>query len=449
MAREKGPYVNEHGVSLFDLVLDLYDQWLEGLPYVESNSGGQVTARAQPDLVQEVWPTVQQLCVRLEAHDKSDLAARVERAFRDAKDYARIIDNYCESEQFDYHLWTCGDPALDTIRTVEAEPTALLAQAEEIGECELTEDLHFTAFRRQWAADLGQRCVQIKVDKYSHPPTDDYALRTEMRAWACFWLAAQLHRKGLSHQEARGYLEQYLSSHVVVSETKYPVIHEALGRAYGMDIYPIAPMESEEVAQGLEGLPAVVLEIRDALALVEEPESPSLTPEVPWNPDDEDYVPAKDAVAHVKEINQDFDYGGLNKVLTRDGPMRHMRNPDKEEKGPGSVRCKVHKGDLETWCDGLRRAPTAKARPGGGKPAKPTHSGDGLYEKGFAEGHQEGYCQGYTAVKERKRYSCEPSFQDAPDDQYVHGLYEGWKAGYKEGRRDSENGEPQKHGARE
>jgi hypothetical protein len=171
--------------------------------------------------------------------------------------------------------------------------------------------------------------------------------------------------------------------------------------------------------------------------------------EVPWNPSDPDYIPAKDAVAYVKEISQNFDYGDLNKVLTRDGPMRHMRNPDKEEKGPGSVRCKVHKGDLETWCDGLRRAPTAKARPGGGKPAKPTHSGDGLYEKGFAEGHQEGYRQGYTEVKERKRYSCEPSFQDAPDDQYVHGLYEGWKAGYKEGRRDSENGNSQKHGARE
>ena len=54
MAKEKGPYVNEHGVSLFDFVLDLYDQWLEGLPYVESGSGGQVTAHAQPELVREV-----------------------------------------------------------------------------------------------------------------------------------------------------------------------------------------------------------------------------------------------------------------------------------------------------------------------------------------------------------------------------------------------------------
>jgi hypothetical protein len=281
MAREKGSYVNEHGISLFDLVLDLYDRWLMGLPYLRRGSGGAVAGDSQPELVREVWRTVQQLCIRLEVDGKGDLAARVERAFRDAEDYARIIDNYCESDQFDYHLWAYGDPALDTIRTVDAEPAALLAQAEEIGEREPTEDLYFTAFEHEWAAELGKRSTEIEIEKYGHPATDDYAERTEMEAWACFWLAAQLHRRGLSHQEASGYLEQYLSNHMVVSETKYPVIHEALGRAYGMDIYPVAPLESEEVDQGLEGLSAVVLEIRDALALVEEPESPSWTPEVP------------------------------------------------------------------------------------------------------------------------------------------------------------------------
>ena len=291
MAKEKGPYVNKHGVSLFDLVLDLYDRWLMGLPHLRTGSGGAVTGDSQPELVREVWPTVRQLCIRLEADGKGDLAARVERAFRDAEDYARIIDNYCESEQFDYHLWAYGDPALDTIRTVDGEPPALLAQAEEIGECELTEDLHFTAFEREWAAELGKRSTEIEIEKYGHPPTDDYAERTEMRAWACFWLAAQLHRKGLSRQEARGYLARYLSSHMVVSETKYPIIREALGRAYGMDIYPVAPLESEEVDQGLEGLPAVVLEIRDALALAEEPESLSSTPEVPSVELEEPQVP--------------------------------------------------------------------------------------------------------------------------------------------------------------
>ena len=291
MAKEKGPYVNEQGVSLFDLVLDLYDRWLMDLPYVRSGRGGAVAGDSQPKLVREVWPTVQQLCIRLETDGKGDLAARLERAFRDAEDYARIIDNYCESEQFDYRLWEYGDPALDTLPTVDAEPPALLAQAEEIGECEPTEDLYFAAFQREWAAELGKRSTEIEIEKYGHPSTDDYAERTEMRAWACFWLAAQLNQRGLSHQEARGYLERYLSSHMVVSEMKYPIIHEALGRAYGMDIYPIAPLESEEVDQGLEGLTAVVLEIRDALALVEEPESPSWTPEVPSVELEEPQVP--------------------------------------------------------------------------------------------------------------------------------------------------------------
>jgi hypothetical protein len=281
MADEPNPYANEHGVSLFNLVFDAYDRWLEGLPYVGSGSGGKVTAHTQPELIREVWPTVQRVCIRLEADGKGDLAARLERAFRDAEDYARLIDNYCTSEAFDYHLWAYGDPVLDTMRTVDAEPEALLAEAEEIGECELTEDLHFTAFEREWAADLGARCTQTEVDKYGHPPTDDYAERTEMRAWACFWLAAQLRRKGLTRQEVGNYLEQYLSSCMVVSETKYPVIHEAMGRAYGMKIYPIAPMESEEVDRGLEGLPAVTLEIRDVLAMAAEPESPPRPSEVP------------------------------------------------------------------------------------------------------------------------------------------------------------------------
>ena len=280
MADMLNPYVNECGLCLFDLVLEAYDQWLEGLPYVRSGSGGQVTARAQPELVREVWPTVQQLCIRLEAHARGALAARLERAFRDAEDYARLIDNYCESEAFDFHLWAYGDPVLDSIRTVKAEPAALLAQAEEIGECELTEDLYFTAFEREWAAELGKRSTEIEIEKYGHPPTDDYAERTEMRAWACFWLAAQLHRKGLSHQEARGHLEQYLSSHMVVSETKYPVIHEALGRAYGMDIYPIAPMESEEVGAFLEGFWTVVAEIRAAVVpAIDVPDWPAKQPD--------------------------------------------------------------------------------------------------------------------------------------------------------------------------
>ena len=305
MAKDKGPYVNEHGACLFELVLDSYDPWLEGLPYVRSGSGGAVVGYSQPELVREVWPTVQRLCIRLGADGKGDLAARVERAFRDAEDYARIIDNYCQSEQFDYHLWTYGDPVLDTILTVDAEPAALLAQAEEIGERELTEDLYFTAFEREWAAELGKRSTEIEIEKYGHPSTDDYAERTEMRAWACFWLAAQLHRKGLSHQEARGYLERYLSSVLCVSEAKGIIIREALGRAYGMHIHPIAPLESEEVILALDGFCAVVVEIRSAVTAMNEPEVPSKeqprSDEAPADEGAAKGAPAKPEYVTVKE----------------------------------------------------------------------------------------------------------------------------------------------------
>ena len=54
MAKEKGPYVNEQGVSLFDLVLDRYDRWLMDLPYVRSGQGGAVAGDSQPKLVREV-----------------------------------------------------------------------------------------------------------------------------------------------------------------------------------------------------------------------------------------------------------------------------------------------------------------------------------------------------------------------------------------------------------
>ncbi len=285
MAEGTNPYVNECGACLFDLALDLYDGWMEGLPYVHCGRDGVVVAECQPELVRDVWPTVQQLCVRLEAQGKGDLAARLERAFRDAEDYARLIDNYCQSERFDYHLWAYGDVALDGLHYPEADLETLEAKAREIGEGPLTEDLAFWEHEREWALHVGERAEEIEVEKYGRAPTDNYALRTEMRAWACFWLAAQLHRRGLSHREAGGYLERYLSSQRVVSEAKYRIIHEALGRAYGMSIYPIAPLESEEVDQGLEGLPAVVLETRDALAPSEEPEGPSEELDAPQVPD--------------------------------------------------------------------------------------------------------------------------------------------------------------------
>ena len=272
------PYANEYGVSLFDFASDAYDQWLVGLPYVAKRSDGTVKASAQPKLVCGVWPTIQPICIRLEANGKAELGARLERAFRDVEDYARIIDHYCESDEFDFNLWAYGDPVLDTLPAVGAEPQALLAQAEEIGECELSEDLYFTAFEREWAAEVGRRCAETEIEKYGHPPTDDYAERAEMRAWACFWLAAQLRRHGLSHGEASGYLEEYLSRYGVVCETKTPVIREALGRAYGMEIYPIAPMELEETRAALDGLWTVLSQIRVAAiprpAMTERPMRP-------------------------------------------------------------------------------------------------------------------------------------------------------------------------------
>jgi hypothetical protein len=350
MAEQDGPYVNEYGVSLFDLALDLYDCWLMDLPHVRSGRGGVVAGGSQPELVREVWPTVQQLCIRLEADGKGDLAARVERAFRDAEDYARGIDNYCESEQFDYHLWAYGDPALDTIPTVDAEPEVLLTQAEDIGECSLTEDLYFTAFEREWAAELGKRSTEIEIEKYGHPPTEDYAERTEMRAWACFWLAAQLHRKGLSHQQARCYLEQYLSSHMVVSETKYPIIHEALGRAYGMSIYPIAPLESEEVNQGLEGLCAVLVEVRGVLSAMNEPERTvpqqgTPTKQQTWSDDDPAYLHLSEAV---KLTDGRLSLSALSRLLVPQGEVRYMRM---------GRRCRVHLGDFRRFLKGHQSDP--------------------------------------------------------------------------------------------
>jgi hypothetical protein len=82
---------NEHGVSLFDFASDAYEQWLEGLPCVEKRSDGTVRAFAHPELARDVWPTIQPICIRLEANGKADLGVRLERAFREVEDYARII----------------------------------------------------------------------------------------------------------------------------------------------------------------------------------------------------------------------------------------------------------------------------------------------------------------------------------------------------------------------
>ncbi len=168
--------------------------------------------------------------------------------------------------------------------------------------------------------------------------------------------------------------------------------------------------------------------------------------ELLWNPDDPNFIPAKDAVDYIRKIISDFDYRRLTKALRSNGSMYYMVNPDPKDKGPGSVQCKVHRGDLETWCDGLRRGTRINRGQGDNAPS-PANSDAPSYQKGFAEGREEGYRQGYDEVKRRKPHSSQPPFEDDPKDEYVHGHYAGWKNGYTEGRLDSENGHPQKYGA--
>lgn len=449
MADLANPYRNESGCCLFGRALQVYDLWLDGIPHVNSGTSG-IKAYAQRQLVRDVWPAVEQLCIRLEAQAKGELASRIERAFRDAEDYARLIDNYCESDKFDFDLWLYGDPGRSDVEPAEGDIASLVEQAGDVGQLPEGEDFYHWSYGREWARELGQRSAQMEIDKYGHPPTDDYVQQVAHWAWACFWLATQFRHRNLDHHKAHGTLESYLSSMGVVSETKYPVIHEALGQAYGMSIYPIAPLESEEVSAALDGFVSVVMQTRDALGLRPQSAAGSgESKEVPWNPDDKDYTPLKDALGRAQKVREDLQYRDLNKAIRRDGVMRYMLNPDPKDKGPGSVHCKVNKDDLSTWLDGLKRAATANARQGEDNTPNPPDGDAGLYEKGFAKGRQEGYGQGYNDVKEGKPYSCKPPYQDKPGDQYVHGQYEGWKKGYAAGRADSGSGEPQKYGVQE
>ncbi|MFO8011901.1 MAG: hypothetical protein R6X20_01210 [Phycisphaerae bacterium] len=289
MSDSAHPYTDEAGRSLFGVVLDLYDEWLAGIPYL-SERGDAINAMTRSRLVHDVWPAVERLCVRLEAHGQGELASRLERAFRDAEDYGRLLDNWCESQEFDYHLWAYGDPALDGLHYSDADLESLEAEAFEIGEGPLTEDLAFWQHERQWAREVGERAEQVEVEKFPRAPSDDYALRTEVRAWASFWLAAQLAHRGIDHRRARDVLEGYLSSVGTEDKAKQLIRHEALGRAYGMQIHPLPPLESEEVAQALEGFTEVVFQIRNALA-AGQPTEPAPASEGPAPEDDLHFFP--------------------------------------------------------------------------------------------------------------------------------------------------------------
>ena len=266
MTEAGDPYVNEYGRSLFDLVLAAYDHWLDGVPYVGPSTAG-VHTSSRRLLLQDVYPAVRQLCIRLEANGKGELASRIERDFRDVEDCARSIDNYCESDKFDLNVWLYGDLAQDRIAPVSEPQAALLERARALERPETDDDFHGWSPGREWALDLGERCEKIEIEKYGHTSMPGYARHVAYWAWACFWLAVQLRHQKIDHHRAYGSLEEYSSSMAVVSETKHPVIHEALGRAYGMSIYPIEPMESEEVLRAIESFGTVVTQTQTALSM--------------------------------------------------------------------------------------------------------------------------------------------------------------------------------------
>ena len=129
--------------------------------------------------------------------------------------------------------------------------------------------------------------------------------------------------------------------------------------------------------------------------------------EVPWDLDGETFISAKEAVEEAKKSDPNFNYGQLYTRLKPDGPMRYMRNPNKGDKGPGSVQCKVHKEDFKTWCDGLTKGGAKKKHPRK-RTSNCADSDGGLYEAGYTKGRQDGYARGYSDVKESKQHSSPP-----------------------------------------
>jgi hypothetical protein len=257
-------YTDEFGHCLFERALRAFYDWLECIPYI-SCDGDATKSETHRELARNVWRAVQQFCIRLEANDKGELASRIEQAYRDVEDCARIIDNYCTSDKFDFHLWEFGDPAQDHIQPVKGDSAALLEQACLEAQPTEDEDIRHWADDCEWAQDLGVRCEQFEIEKYGHAVTSDYTCQVAYWAWACFWLAVQLKRQKVDHVKARVSLEECLSSMLVVSETKEPVIHEALGRAYGMHIYPFPPLKAEEISAALDRFVDVMIEAKTSL----------------------------------------------------------------------------------------------------------------------------------------------------------------------------------------
>jgi hypothetical protein len=238
---------------------------------------------------------------------------------------------------------------------VNGTSAALLEQAHVVGQLQADEDFCHWSQGREWTRVLGERCEQIAIDKYGDAPLDEYARHVAYWAWACFWLGVQLRHQNVDHHGAYGNLEAYLSSMAVVSEIKAPVIHEALGRAYGMRIYPFQLMESEEVRRAIDGFGPLVTETQSALMKLTEQQTASTdnvsrdsqaawrenTVERPWADDAAEYLPLSEAA---KLIDGRLSLSTLSKWLTPKGEIRYMR-----KKGCG---CKVHVADFRRYMQG-------------------------------------------------------------------------------------------------
>lgn len=285
MSDGTSPYTNEEGARLFDLLVRDYDLWLGEIPHLREGAEGKPAPYTHTELLRYVWPPLRQLSIRLEAQGHGRLASHLERAFGEVERCAKTIDRYCRSEAFNHELWAYGDPAAGHFPHMDGDLSTLEARAREIGACSSTDELSLPG--REWAWEIGRKAEAVEIEKYGDSPADDYAFRTAMWAWACFWLAAQLRRRGIGHGEAAGHLERYLSDLFCVSEAKYPMIREVLGRAYGMRIYPIPRLESPEVRRAFDGFAIVVDEIGSAIADAEEAAaSPAKHPSFRSSPED-------------------------------------------------------------------------------------------------------------------------------------------------------------------
>jgi hypothetical protein len=339
------PHAQDELGLLFDLVFCHYDVWLTEMPHVTRHRDSSVTSSARLDLACNVWPAVSRLCIRFEAQQRAELASRLERAYHDVEDYARIIDDYCTSDKFDYHLWYYGDPELEHLPVVRGTREELLARAAEMAEepfaSEEPPDLDCPA----WALAVGKAAAEVELEKYPTLPTPDYAERTAVRAWACFWLAAQLHRAGLDWREASQTLEEYLGSILCVSETTYRIIPAALTRAYGQCIEPLPILESPEVSHILEMFAGMLVEIRTVTAPLLPVATGSPSREQPWREEADEFLPLSEAV---KLVDDRIKLPTLSKLLVPDGEMRYMRK---------GHRCKVHLTDFRNCMKGRQSDP--------------------------------------------------------------------------------------------